>query len=725
MTRTLRAVLIVGVLATAAGVLPAVAGPQAPRHRAVSRIHKLDEALRDALRRPPAPQQVIIRVKPGREEALKRALRSHGDLVAREHRELGALTAVVHGEDLEALANDDAVESVATDAIVSAHGPGRQVSRPKNRWVSPSPPRRPSNTTGKSSTKNPSADTFSARSADRRHNASVSAQARVESKEVVGLLRALQGLGPGQPRGRGVGVAIIDSGIEPSEDFYAHVSAFYDFTQNDAPDKLWDTREPYDDYGHGTFVASLIANQGKKDGKYQGVAPGVHLIGMKVLKADGTGRTSDVIEAINFAVRYRRELDVDVINLSLGHPVYESAKTDPLVQAVEHAVRHGIVVVVSAGNFGMDPKTHRVGYGGITVPGNAPSAVTVGAADTKQTIRRDDDAVAPFSSRGPTWIDGLAKPDVVAHGVGTLARAAHGATLYALYPQVLVRDRDDEGGAPAQPSEFARLSGTSMAAAVAAGVASLVLEANPHLTPNAVKAVLEYTATPLTQPNGEPYDALTQGTGEVNGAGAIELARAIDTRVPLGAQWAVLPEPSTLFGKQPAAWAQNIVWGNYRVGGTVLQSNSLAWDENIVWGTVGPRDEGDNIVWGSLADTEQAENIVWGTVLFEREGDNIVWGSFTRDGDNIVWGNTFSWDDNIVWGNSLFGYDAGDNIVWGSTYGWDGDGDNIVWGNLDDENIVWGNFCRAADGGCDNIVWGNDDGDNVVWGTAILVGRVR
>lgn len=681
------AALIAGVLIAGTAVVPAQAGPQPRGQRAASRIDKLDEALRDALRRPPAPQHVIIRVKPGREEALKRALRGHGDVVTREHGELGALAAVVHGEDLEALANDDGIESVAWDAVVRPHGPGRAVSRSK-KWGTPPSSRRPSSRQSGQSSR----EKASSRSTHGRRDGSVSAQTEVDAHETVGLLRRLQGLGPGQPTGRGVGVAIIDSGIEPSSDFSGHISAFYDFTRRHSPSGVWDVQQPYDDYGHGTFVASLVANQGKKGGKYQGVAPGVHLIGMKVLRADGRGRTSDVIEAINFAVRYRQQLDVDIINLSLGHPVYESARTDPLVQAVEHAVRHGIVVVVSAGNFGMDPKTHQVGYGGITVPGNAPSAVTVGAADTRQTIPRDDDTVAAFSSRGPTWIDGFAKPDVVAHGVGTLARAARGARLYVLYPEVLVPgDDDDEPRRLTDRADVARLSGTSMAAAVAAGVAALVLESNPGLTPNAVKAILEYTATPLTQPDGQPYDALTQGTGEVNGAGAIALAKAIDTTAPVGAQWAVLPEPSTLFGEQLAAWAQNIVWGNYRVGGTVLQLNSLAWAQNIVWGSVSSRDGGDNIVWGTLADRVQAANIVWGTVSFEREGDNIVWGTFTRDDeDNIVWGNTFTWDDNIVWGNSLFGYEDGDNIVWGTTYGWNGDGDNIVWGNLNDENIVWG-----------------------------------
>jgi serine protease AprX len=99
-----------------------------------------------------------------------------------------------------------------------------------------------------------------------------------------------------------------------------------------------------------------------------------------------------------------------VLNLSLGHPIYEPAATDPLVQAVERAVAAGIVVVTSAGNEGTNRVTGQVGYAGITSPGNAPSAITVGAVDTRNTTTRLDDQVPSFSSRGPTWYDAYAKP---------------------------------------------------------------------------------------------------------------------------------------------------------------------------------------------------------------------------------------------------------------------------------------------------------------------------
>ena len=164
-------------------------------------------------------------------------------------------------------------------------------------------------------------------------------------------------------------------------------------------------------------MAGLIASSGvSSNGLYKGVAPGVRLIRMRVLDQNGQGRTSDVINAITFATANKRALGIDIINLSLGHPIYEASATDPLVQAVEQATRAGIIVVTAAGNSGANLQTGRTGYAGVTSPGNARSAITVGAVDTNGTATRRDDRIAPYSSRGPTWYDGEVKPDIVAPG---------------------------------------------------------------------------------------------------------------------------------------------------------------------------------------------------------------------------------------------------------------------------------------------------------------------
>jgi serine protease AprX len=502
--------------------------------------------------------------------------------------------------------------------------------------------------------------------------------------------------------GTGIGVAVIDSGIEPGTDFDSRITAFYDFTYGDIR-----AVTPMDPYGHGTHVAGLIASE------FVGIAPNARLIGLRVLNEQGQGDTANVVRAIEFAIANKDLLGIDVLNLSLGHPIYEPAASDPLVQAVEHATREGIVVVVSAGNFGLNRKTGVSGYGGIASPGNAPSALTAGAVRTFNTVTRVDDRVAPYSSRGPSWYDGFAKPDFVAPGDNLLSIAAAGSALRLAQEQ-----RGNTGN-------YMRLSGTSMAAGVASGVVALVLQANSGLTPNAVKAVLEYASIPVLEDDGSRFDPLAQGAGQIEVAGSIALARAINPQAPVGTSWlSTTLTPSTTIGNKSYAWSQSIIWGARRVVGEKLMTEQRpAWGLNIIWGEgLGDEDDNivwgnnfgddDNIVWGNAFDGDDnivwGNNIVWGDSL--SDDDNIVWGNV--DDDNIVWGNTFADDDNIVWGNNLvwgsgligMSFDD-DNIVWGNL-----DDDNIVWGNLDDDNIVWGNLYD------DNIVWGNSDDDNIVWG---------
>jgi serine protease AprX len=503
--------------------------------------------------------------------------------------------------------------------------------------------------------------------------------------------------------GTGVGVAVVDSGIEPGTDFGNRIAAFYDFTYGDIR-----AVTAMDPYGHGTHVAGLIASD------FVGIAPNARLIGLRVLDEKGQGDTANVVRAIEFAIANKSLLGIDVLNLSLGHPIYEPAASDPLVQAVEHATRAGIVVVVSAGNFGLNRKTGLPGYAGIASPGNAPSALTTGATRTFNTVTRADDRVAPFSSRGPSWYDGFAKPDFVAPGDNLLSIGAGGSKL-----RVAQELRGNAGN-------YMRLSGTSMAAGVASGVVALVLQANRGLTPNAVKAVLQYTSIPVLDDDGGRFDPLAQGAGQIEVSGSVALARAINPQAPVGTPWlSTTLTPSTTIGNVSYAWSRSIIWGARRIAGETLMSEQRpAWGLNIIWGE-GLGDEDDNIVWGNnFGDDDNIvwgnsfdddDNIVWGNNIIwgdSFDDDNIVWGNLFDDDDNIVWGNLFDDDDNIVWGNnivwgdSLIGFSLDDdNIVWGNN-----DDDNIVWGNLDDDNVVWGNLYD------DNVVWGNSDDDNIVWG---------
>jgi serine protease AprX len=482
--------------------------------------------------------------------------------------------------------------------------------------------------------------------------------------------------------GAGIGVAVVDSGIATWHDdltnrsntLYPYgdqrVAGFVDFVNGQLA--------PYDDNGHGSHVAGIIAGNGyDSSGQKAGAAPDASLISLKVLDANGTGTISSVIAALDWVLANHAAYNIRVVNLSVGAAIHESYWTDPLTLAAKRLVDAGVVVVAASGNFG----SNSLGlpqYGGISAPGNAPWVLTVGASSTNGTASRDDDTVATFSSRGPTYLDWAAKPDLVAPGVGTVSMTSSGSTLDVTKTAFLV---PGSIGTAAPP--YLSLSGTSMAAPVVSGAVALMLQANPNLTPNAVKAILQYTAQ--VYPG---YDALTEGAGFLNAVGAVRLARFFATAQP-GDQY---PTQSM--------WSKAIIWGNHRLTGGALMPAANAWTLGTTWGVAAAAD-GDNIVWGTA------------------DGDNIVWGTST-DGDNIVWGTSTD-GDNIVWGTDCGGADC-DNIVWGTA-----DGDNVVWGTATDgDNILWGTDCGGAD--CDNIVWGTtvvndviwetDDGDNIVWGTA-------
>ncbi len=443
--------------------------------------------------------------------------------------------------------------------------------------------------------------------------------------------------------GAGIGVAIVDSGIDGSAaEFTDRISAFYDFTNGGR------RATPTDDYGHGTHIAGLI---GASSSLFSGIAPKVHFVGVKVLDAKGQGLTSHLVAALDFLVANKRRLDVQIINLSLGHPILEPAATDPLVQAVERAVAAGYVVVTSAGNYGQNPETGLSGYAGITSPGNAPSAITAGSLDLHGTADRRDDTVSPFSSRGPTWYDGLVKPDLLAPGHGLFSVKADGSTLAA----------GDTAKLSASGADI-KLFGTSMAAATTTGVVALALEANRTAFPeagrdlpaNAIKALLQFSAVSLVDAAASAeYDLLTQGAGGLNAAGAIALATALDPAATVGGRWLVSPvTESSRLGGVTVPWARRIIWGATPLYGEAVYTNAPAWQTNIVWG--------NTLIWG--------ETLIW--------GDTLIWG------ENAVTANTLIWGDSIVWGEGLVTID-GQTLIWGDTLIW---GEALIWGDA----LIWG-----------------------------------
>jgi hypothetical protein len=264
----------------------------------------------------------------------------------------------------------------------------------------------------------------------------------------------------------------------------------------------------------------------------------------------------------------------------------------------------------------------------------------------------------------------------VAPGTGVVSLSAPGSLLYSLKSGSLI---GGVLGFLSGSKPYLSLSGTSMAAPVVTGSVALMMQANPNLTPNMVKAILQYTAQ--RKPG---IDALAQGAGFLNTYGAVELARYYRYQ-SAGASY-----PSDY------GWGRTIHWGNRLLKRGVIAAGTNAWEIGTVWGAARDR-EGDNIVWGTIR--AEGDNIVWGTI---GEGDNIVWGTLGENLFNIVWGTLCGGENcfNIVWG-TIAG--EGDNIVWGTLFG---EGDNIVWGTI------------AGEG--DNIVWGTvfAEGDNIVWGTS-------
>ena len=255
-------------------------------------------------------------------------------------------------------------------------------------------------------------------------------------------------------KGEGITIAVIDTGIAPHSDLTKpknRIVGFKDFVNN--------KNRPYDDNGHGTHVAGIIASNGySSNGKFSGVAPEANILGIKALDEEGSGSTSYIISAIQWVIETKDVYNTKILNLSLGTPVTDPYSSDPLVKACNEAISAGITVIVAAGNSGPSSKT-------ILSPGNGPNVITVGAVDDNKTIENDDDVIAPFSSRGPTQ-EGFKKPDVVAPGV------------------------DITSLSNTKLDGYKSLSGTSMATPFVSGAAALLFNKNKRLRPSSIKSNL-------------------------------------------------------------------------------------------------------------------------------------------------------------------------------------------------------------------------------------------
>ncbi|HEX2699693.1 MAG TPA: S8 family peptidase [Acidimicrobiales bacterium] len=289
--------------------------------------------------------------------------------------------------------------------------------------------------------------------------------------------------------GQGVGVAIIDTGINATGDLAGKVAHAEDFTAE---------HDNVDGYGHGTFVAGLIAGSGAgSNGAVQGVAPGSHLVSVKIAGRDGSTDVVRLLAALQWVVTFKDVYGIRVLNLSLGVDSAQDYRTDPLNFAIERVWNAGIVVVTAAGNGG-------TASGTIAKPGDDPLVITAGAADDHTTPAQDDDTLAAFSGTGPTASNGLAKPDLLAPGKSVISLRSPGSTIDVGAPGARIGDAYFKG------------SGTSFSSAITAGTAALVLSRTPQLTPNQVKGRL--AATGRRMPDVPPASA---GAGELDAGAAV------------------------------------------------------------------------------------------------------------------------------------------------------------------------------------------------------------
>jgi serine protease AprX len=438
--------------------------------------------------------------------------------------------------------------------------------------------------------------------------------------------------------GAGVTVAVVDSGISAHPALAGKVIANVSKISGDPSTD--------DAHGHGTHIAGIIAGNSNAS-KYVtplyqgGIAPDVKLVNVRVLGADGTGWTSDVIAGIEWVIENRAKYNIRAINLSLGHPVTEPSVTDPLCIAVMKATASGIVVIVSAGNSGKAADGRPI-LGGITSPGNSPYAITVGAMNTKGTVKRSDDVMTTYSSRGPTKFEHAVKPDVVAPGNKIVSLEASGTYLQRNYPQFHMAGK--------WGNSYMHLSGTSMSAAVVTAGVALLMQGNPKITTTQLKIALQAGSSYM-------WDGglMGGGAGSVNfwttrKAAASGLTSLLSTLVG----GIVSPVSGAVFWDSGTMTKRLYAGSGLRLLSLLeapiawLSGGYLHWGDLNVIGLNNPlsRTRPNEILWGDVSRWTADQEILWGDTIYTPEGQEILWGdSRTTEGDEILWGDSTRGDE--------------------------------------------------------------------------------
>jgi serine protease AprX len=347
-------------------------------------------------------------------------------------------------------------------------------------------------------------------------------------------------------QGQGLTVAVVDSGFEKNKDIGNRLlgNANFNATYHDSQDR----------YGHGSFVAGIIADDGTDSkGGHIGIAPKTNIINVRVSDDQGMASEADVVDALQWVNDNRTSLNIRVVNVSLNSAIAQSCDIDPLCAAVEILWFNKIVVVVSAGNNGTST---------LYPPANDPFVITVGATNDMGTLSLSDDIVAQYSAYGTTST-GITKPDLVAPGTNIVGYLPNNDKL-TVGKQHATNRLDNN---------YFRMSGTSMAAPIVSGAVALLLQDEPALTPDQVKYRLMATA----MHNTTVWPGYTAARA---GAGYLDIYAAIDGTTTASANTGII-ESKLLWQNGTAATWNNASWGSASWGSASW--GSASWGSDY-WG---------------------------------------------------------------------------------------------------------------------------------------------
>jgi serine protease AprX len=404
--------------------------------------------------------------------------------------------------------------------------------------------------------------------------------------------------------GNGVAVAVLDSGVYSHGDYDATLLAQFDFVGAAAGVETGFS----DTFGHGTHVAGMIGADGhySTSEKYRGAAADGGIVSLRVLNELGVGSVSDVLQALDWILTTgKTTYGIRVANLSLGKGVDTALASDPLVQAVDAVWDAGVVVVVSAGNFGW------TGHYTITSPGISRKVITVGSLTDNDTGSNfADDYVSTYSSRGPTLYDHVLKPDLVAPGNRVIATFAEISTLGTLLPGNILCGSN---GSSNCNQRYLRLSGSSMATAVVSGAVARMLDKDGTLSPSTVKARLMKSARKIA---GDPT---------VTGAGVLDVNAAMNLTGTLKSQTQALSPLIALSSDSTRVYVEDTskLWGSSQWAAGYIWTNGSLWSNGYT----------------------SASGYVW--------SDASLWSNEYLWSNGSIWSNGFIWSNGSIWSNGF------------------------------------------------------------------------